>query len=131
MKKFFLAISASLMLMACGGGANTPVDKLLDALDEGAAYLVGGEKPSDEFEQKFETLFEENADYVLTAKDKAKICDKFEDLMNVAVKKALETKEIPEGMEELVKTQMKSAITEITKKINDVEKFGDLEKVFD
>ena len=130
MKKIFLALAASLMLMACGG-EKTPVDQLLNALDEGAEFLVGGGKPTDEFEQKFETLFEENADYVLTDKDKAKICDKFEGLMNVAVKEALKTKEIPEGMEELVKTQMKSALSEITEKINKVEKFGELEKVFD
>ena len=130
MKKFFLALAASLMLMACGG-EKTPVDQLLNALDEGAEFLVGGGNPSDEFEQKFETLFEDNADYVLTDADKAKICDKFEDLMSVAVKEALKSKEIPEGMDELIKTQMKSALSEITEKINKVEKFGELEKVFD
>ncbi len=114
-----------------GKAAHTPVDKLLHALDEGKEFLVGGEKPTDEFEQKFEALFEENADYVLTAKDKAKICNKFGDLLSVAVKEAIKSKEIPQGMEGVLKAQMESTLSEIKEKINKVEKFGELEKVFD
>lgn len=131
MKKFFIAIAASLMLMACGGGASTPVDKFVDMLDEGAEFIMGGGEASKEFEAKFDTLFEENADYVLTASDKKKIVNKFEDVVKVALKAAVSKGEIPAGMEELIKSQMSTVVGEMEKKVNEVEKFGDLENLFD
>lgn len=130
MKKIFLALAAAVLLMACGSD-NSPVGKLVDLLDEGVSFLITGGEPGDEFEAKFDALFEENADYVLTSSDKKKITGKFSDLANTAMKAALKSGEIPEGMEDLVKNQLKETIGEMEEKIAGVEKFGDLKKIFD
>lgn len=116
--------------MACGSD-NSPVGKLVDLLDEGVSFLITGGEPGDEFEAKFDALFEENADYVLTSSDKKKITGKFSDLANTAMKAALKSGEIPEGMEDLVKNQLKETIGEMEEKIAGVEKFGELKKIFD
>ncbi len=130
MKKIFLALAAAVLLMACGSD-NSPVGKLVDLLDEGVSFLITGGEPGDEFEAKFDALFEENADYVLTSSDKKKITGKFSDLANTAMKAALKSGEIPEGMEDLVKNQLKETIGEMEEKIAGVEKFGELKKIFD
>ena len=130
MKKIFLALAAAVLLMACGSD-NSPVGKLVDLLDEGVSFLITGGEPGDEFEAKFDALFEENADYVLTSSYKKKITGKFSDLANTAMKAALKSGEIPEGMEDLVKNQLKETIGEMEEKIAGVEKFGELKKIFD
>ncbi|MDY6277702.1 MAG: hypothetical protein SPL35_04705 [Bacteroidales bacterium] len=130
MKKIFLALAAAVLLMACGSD-NSPVGKLVDLLDEGVSFLITGGEPGDEFEAKFDALFEENADYVLTSSDKKKITGKFSDLANTAMKAALKSGEIPEGMEDLVKNKLKETIGEMEEKIAGVEKFGELKKIFD
>jgi ABC-type enterochelin transport system substrate-binding protein len=130
MKKIFLALAAAVLLMACGSD-NSPVGKLVDLLDEGVSFLITGGEPGDEFEAKFDALFEENADYVLTSSDKKKITGKFSDLANTAMKAALKSGEIPEGMEDHVKNQLKETIGEMEEKIAGVEKFGELKKIFD
>ena len=103
MKKIFLALAAAVLLMACGSD-NSPVGKLVDLLDEGVSFLITGGEPGDEFEAKFDALFEENADYVLTSSDKKKITGKFSDLANTAMKAALKSGESPRVWKTLLRT---------------------------
>ncbi|MBQ9184958.1 MAG: hypothetical protein IJ151_03705 [Bacteroidales bacterium] len=132
MKKIFIAFVAAAMLVACGGGPKTPADQLCSLLDEGAAFLLAGNKDADDvFEDKFEALFDENADYVLTEADKDKIIDKFSDLMDDALDAAIKNKQIPEEMLDLAKGQMSQEIDEMKAKLDKAETFGDLKKIFD
>ena len=116
------------MLMACGGGEKTPVDKLRDIFkDESLVKAFAYDKPDDEFKQKVKTLIEENADYVLTDKDKIKIRDMFKDLFDAVVKEKLKFQDVPDEMVKSFKNEVSLQVMKITDEIKGLEKFGELE----
>ena len=133
MKKVIMLIAAAFILFSCGG-PKTPVDELLNLLDDGAALLMTGKSDKDfekAFEEKSEAIFENNKDYVLTSADKNKVVKKLSGLMEVAMKAAIKSGEIPESLKEYVEEQMDKQIDNLKDNIDEAETLGDLKNLFD
>ena len=129
MKKVFLAVAAALMLVACGGGAssNSPVDQLLDLIEKNKEYLFDQDAPgAAEVAEQAEAIFEANKDYVLTDADKKKLGKTMGELIDAAFKAAEKSGQITEEQATLAKGFLDLAKDEMQKKIDKVEKLGDL-----
>lgn len=132
MKKVLLTLAAAFMLFACNSGPKTPVDELLDILDDTVSAFLSGKSESDiekSVQERAEAIVSANEDYVLTAADKEKMVKKYTSLMDVAIKAAIKSGELPEEMAEFAKEQSKEVLDELKEKLEKAETLGDLDKL--
>ena len=130
MKKVLLAVAAAFMLFACGGGAssNSPVDQLLDLIENNKEYLLNQDAPeAAEVAEKAEAIFEANKDYVLTASDKEHLKKTVKSLAKDALKvipadQLQQLKDAGMDINDVLDAQFK----EVESKIDQVKTLGDL-----
>lgn len=127
-----LLIFTAATLSSCGKGGNSPVDQIVEILDQATKKTENINSMSDLTNvkdiispEKVWTIIQNNSDYELTKGDKEKLKKSYNKLVNTAFDKSCEF--VPsEEMKKLVKNQLDLMLEAIDKNIDNATTLGDI-----
>ena len=122
-----------LSLSSCKKGSSSPVDEYVEVIDNTTkeAKKINSLNDFMNFQQFTEpeeakVIVRQNADYVLTEKDKKKLKESYGNLLKVAYEKTLEFGGVPEELKKQAKEQVDLIIDGANKTIDNANTLGDL-----
>lgn len=127
------ALLICVSIVSCGKGGNTPVDMFVDVLDHATKQIeqINSETEFLEAERIFSpeeawNILQDNADYILTDKDKEKIKKSYDKLLETAYEKSIAYSGLPQSLTEQYRSEIQFITVKANEKIENSNTLGDL-----